>query len=259
MERKKRAFFFDFDGTLWFGKYGEKTLQALNALHEQGDLLFYNSGRSKGNTSFDLLRPIPFDGFLFGGCHILFQGKDLYRKDCSKEAISLAVDVAKRYHMKAIWEGVNGSYRTSDMKDEFDVRMTAQDDLDLYLDTISYPITKFDFMKEKGKEGYLPLPSGALKELGKQFVINDFPYYAEFLQQGSGKDVLIRKIRELLSIDRKDCYCFGDSYNDLPMFKECDYRVAIGHSPEEVKAQADYITTEEENGVAEALSHLGLI
>lgn len=259
MERKKRAFFFDFDGTLWFGKFGERTLSALKKLHEQGNLLFYNSGRSKGNTSFALLRPIPFDGYLFGGCHILFQGKELYRKDISKEAMELAVSVAKRYDMKPIWECVDGSYRLSSMTDEFDVKMTPCDDLDVFLDTKKIPMTKFDFMKEKTETGYLPLPKEALDELSKEFVINDFPYYAEFLQKGSGKDVLIQKVRQLLSIERADCYCFGDSYNDLPMFKECDHRVAIGHAPELVRAQADYVTKEEENGVAEALEAGGLI
>ena len=62
-KNNKKVFFFDFDGTLWFGKYGEKTLQALNILHEKGHLLIYNSGRSMGNTRFKRLEPIPFDGF----------------------------------------------------------------------------------------------------------------------------------------------------------------------------------------------------
>lgn len=259
MERKRRAFFFDFDGTLWFGTFGDRTLSALQSLHAQGDLLFYNSGRSQGNTSYALLSPIPFDGFLFGGCHIVFRGKELFRKDCSKEAMALAVSVAKRYRVKAVWEGVNGSFRASDMPDEFDMKMTPCDDLDAYLDTENMPITKFDFMKEKTENGYLDFPVEMIETMKGMFEVNDFPYYTEFLQKNSGKDVLIEKIRELLSIEREDCYCFGDSYNDLPMFRACAVKVAIGHAPDAVKAQADYVTQEEENGVAEALAYYGLI
>ena len=43
----KKALFFDFDGTLWFGKYGDKTLETLKKLHEKGYILVYASGRSR--------------------------------------------------------------------------------------------------------------------------------------------------------------------------------------------------------------------
>ena len=59
---RNKAIFFDFDGTLWFGKYGKTTLETLNKLHENY-YLFYCSGRSEGNTQFDLLKGVPFDGY----------------------------------------------------------------------------------------------------------------------------------------------------------------------------------------------------
>ena len=43
------------------------------------------------------------------------------------------------------------------------------------------------------------------------------------------------------------------------MFKVGGHNIAINHSPDELKTLAEYVTTEEENGVYEALVHLGLI
>ena len=35
--------------------------------------------------------------------------------------------------------------------------------------------------------------------------------------------------------------CFGDNYNDLPMFEACDVCVAVENALDEIKAAADYI------------------
>ena len=47
--------------------------------------------------------------------------------------------------------------------------------------------------------------------------------------------------------------------NDFPMFRTCAKSVAIGHSPDELKKHAIYVTKEEENGVWEALKFLGFV
>ena len=89
----RKAFFFDYDGTIWFGRFSEKTLKALCKLHEKGHLLFYNSGRSKGNTRKDKVALIPFDGLLYGGSHIEYNGKDIFRKDIPKDIMKEIVAI----------------------------------------------------------------------------------------------------------------------------------------------------------------------
>lgn len=39
-----------------------------------------------------------------------------------------------------------------------------------------------------------------------------------------------------------DVVVFGDDYNDLVMFDERFYRIAMGNACDELKAKADYIT-----------------
>ena len=51
---------------------------------------------------------------------------------------------------------------------------------------------------------------------------------------------------------------FGDNYNDLPMFKACDVRVAVDNALDEIKAAADHICeSHDEDGVVKwILNHL---
>ena len=52
---------------------------------------------------------------------------------------------------------------------------------------------------------------------------------------------------------------FGDNNNDILMIKNAGRGIAMGHSNEQVKKVADFITkTNDENGVAEALENIVL-
>lgn len=253
----KKAFFFDFDGTIWFGSFGEKTLKALNALHAKGHLLFYNSGRSKGNTRFDKTKEIPFDGFLFGGCHAEANGRIIFRSDISREIMSEVIALEKEYGLEICYEGAEGVYKRRGILPKY--YGEELDDLSVLLDTEKYPMSKFSIIKKEVEGGYEPAPQEVLYRLSQYFDITDLNNYIEFMQKGTGKDFLAEKAINALGLDMDDVYAFGDSLNDLDMFELCKHNVAIGHSPSELKQRAEYVTTEELNGVYEALVHLGFV
>jgi phosphoglycolate phosphatase (TIGR01487 family) len=51
----------------------------------------------------------------------------------------------------------------------------------------------------------------------------------------------------------------GDNYNDLGLFKEVAYKIAVANAPETVKAQADYVCKQSYGqGFVEAVDHAGL-
>ena len=53
---------------------------------------------------------------------------------------------------------------------------------------------------------------------------------------------------------------FGDGLNDVEMFKTVGYGVAMGDAVPELRALAQYQTgTVEEDGIYNALQHLGII
>ena len=260
MENKgKKVFFFDFDGTIWFGTFGEKTVKALNQLHNDGHTLVYNSGRSRGNARFDKLIQIPFDYFLHGGALAeSASGEQIYRQDIPQGVIDLVIKTEKEFDLFIIYEGVKAVYERKGISEK--THSTVLDDVSILSDTKTYPITKFSILKKVGENGeFLPLPQEALNKLRPYFDVVDLGSYAECMQKGTGKDFIIKKVVEKLNIDLKDTYAFGDSLNDLPMFEICAKAIAIGHSPNELKALATYVTKEEENGVWEALKALGFI
>ena len=51
----------------------------------------------------------------------------------------------------------------------------------------------------------------------------------------------------------------GDSYNDLPLFREVAHKIAVGNAPEEVRQEADYVCRHTfGRGFLEAVEHTGL-
>ena len=49
---------------------------------------------------------------------------------------------------------------------------------------------------------------------------------------------------------------FGDNYNDLPLFKACDVRVAVENALDEIKAAADHIgEAHDQDGVVKWISN----
>ena len=82
----------------------------------------------------------------------------------------------------------------------------------------------------------------------------------EVIQKGYSKATACEFILERLGIPKERAYVFGDSSNDLAMFKYADHAVAMGvHSPV-LDPYTEYVTkTVEDGGIAHALRHYGLI
>ena len=57
-----------------------------------------------------------------------------------------------------------------------------------------------------------------------------------------------------------DYMAFGDEHNDVGMIRRAPIGVAMGNGNEDVKAVADYVTTDiDDNGIWNALKHFGVL
>jgi hypothetical protein len=73
----------------------------------------------------------------------------------------------------------------------------------------------------------------------------------------SSKGFGVIKFCELFNIDKKDTICIGDDINDIAMFEECGYTVAMANAIPEIKNMADYVTaSNNDDGVAKFLDKL---
>ena len=77
---------------------------------------------------------------------------------------------------------------------------------------------------------------------------------------GCDKGTALSAVSQALNIPKENTYAFGDGHNDLCMFREAGHRIAMGNAVEELKAQADFVTTPIlADGVRNGLKHCGLI
>jgi Cof subfamily protein (haloacid dehalogenase superfamily) len=83
------------------------------------------------------------------------------------------------------------------------------------------------------------------------------PWYFEFTPLGVDKVRALKDTFEVLGINQDEVMSFGDAQNDLTMIKWAQIGVAMGNAVDEVKAEADYVTTDNNSdGIVDALEHL---
>ncbi len=86
-------------------------------------------------------------------------------------------------------------------------------------------------------------------------IVRSSPIFLEFLNKNSHKGVALEILAHHLGISIKDTMAIGDAGNDLEMIRKAGIGVAMENSFQEVLAEADFITTSNENhGVAYALN-----
>ncbi|MBQ9005881.1 MAG: HAD family phosphatase [Atopobiaceae bacterium] len=83
------------------------------------------------------------------------------------------------------------------------------------------------------------------------------PHYFEFTPLGVDKVRALKDTFADLGISPDEVMSFGDAQNDLTMIKWAKVGVAMGNAVDEVKAEADYVTSSNnEDGIADALEAL---
>ncbi|MDK2820453.1 MAG: hypothetical protein PWP31_418 [Clostridia bacterium] len=88
----------------------------------------------------------------------------------------------------------------------------------------------------------------------KVYITRSLPFYLETLNREANKARGLKALAEMEGFKAEEIMVFGDSYNDIEMFKYAGISIAMGNAPETVKAYADYVTgTNNEGGVAKAL------
>lgn len=78
--------------------------------------------------------------------------------------------------------------------------------------------------------------------------------YLEVTHRAVSKEKALQELAKYYHVPLAETLAIGDNYNDLPMISLAGVGIAMGNAPEEVKAQADFITTtNNEQGVVKAM------
>jgi hypothetical protein len=94
---------------------------------------------------------------------------------------------------------------------------------------------------------------------GAATVVRSQSYYLDFVAFGVDKGLAVRELSKAIGVPFSQIVTFGDMENDVPMFRQTGFSIAMGNASDAVKGQAHEATlTNDEDGFATAVERLVL-
>lgn len=261
----RKLLFFDIDETLMDGKtqkVPESAKKGLLEAHQNGHLIFINTGRCKSFIP-SCLDELPIDGFAYGcGSHIEYKEDLLFQKLVPYEDIAFIRDAMLKSGLQGIFQGPEYCY--------FDHDIVCYDNFAKFLKMYDrdYKVARKSFYEEEMVVNKLvtfridscDYQTFLDKTEQKYQLIENGGGFTEILPLPYSKATCMDFLMDYFQIEKEDCYVFGDSPNDLPMLTHIENSIAMGNGYDEVKKVSKYVTGEiDKDGIYQALRHFGLI
>lgn len=261
MERK--AFFFDYDGTLVDDKTKKaphSAIKAITDLKKQGHLIFVNTGRTKAILDPELF-DWPFDGMILGcGTYIEYHGEILLDKEVAKEVHEPLLQLVEQCHAQVFFEGSDALYLSNSITRPDLIAMIERYQTNgvniLSIENKELSFNKLFVCFEESKDCE-QFKKGAAANFT---IINRGVNRLELVLKGYSKATGIQYLCEKIGIAPSDCYVFGDSNNDLPMFEYIKNSILIGGENPELSDRVMLVSdSAKQDGVAKALKLMQFI
>ena len=251
MNNRTKALFYDIDGTLLSEKTGrvpESAVQALKEARAKGHLVFINTGRVYAHLG-EIKKLVEADGYLCGcGTYILAEGRVMYSYHIPHER-----GLEIKSHIDAC--GLDGALEASD---------------GIHIHRSQSPIPRVEQMKASLRR------SDCVSEYDWEDDSYDYDKFYLISGENSRPKELFGRLRDMEIIDRGngeyECVprghskataidlVFGDSGNDLAMFRYASNCILMGKHDEVLEPYATFETKDvEEDGIAYAMKELGII
>ncbi|MBE6620631.1 MAG: HAD family hydrolase [Ruminococcaceae bacterium] len=252
----KYLIFLDIDGTLLSrGGVPQRTISAIQKAIEQGNLVFINTGRSKGNIPFSHLSDVPLTGIVAGlGAYIEVEGQVVFSHAMSNEEIAFAMQIASEIRTGLVLEGeqILLDYLPEYMNPHWRQNRPAVESVeDMDRRFPSHRISKISFTN--------PISAEAAEKLGTRLGVISHSTYAEIFSKGLSKATAMDFLKRRFAIADDHVIAMGDSHNDVEMLRAAGIAVVMGDGNPDVKLLADFISIpSHEGGVGQALEVLVL-
>lgn len=260
-----KAIFFDIDGTLVpFGTPGipQEVSDAIARVRAEGVKVFIATGRHL--EWIDNLGDTEFDGYVTvnGSMCLLSDKKTCIHRQCIDDGdISRIIDFSHRSPIPFVVIPAEGGIFINRIDDSVNyvAGLLRVKHIDVH-----------DLERARGKKVVQMMAFGSEDERNESGIFGNVltgceptswnPYFCDIIPRGSDKSVGIDRMLEHFGIPLSETMAFGDGNNDIGMLRHAAIGVAMGNGGEDVKASADYITTDVDNhGVVNAFRHFGLI
>lgn len=254
-----KAAFFDIDGTLMSHKsrsVPQSAREAVEKLQAAGILCVAATGRQIQQMNRLPVADIPFDAYItLNGQLILDKDqKVLYGVPISGIAKDILIRMFSNHEIPALLVEEQLTYLNFE-----DARVVAVQEA---ISTPTPPLGTYT-----GKDIYQVcayLAEGEevmVQELEGHCVMTRWGFGGlDIIAPGGGKVTGIRWYLDQMGIGPEEVIAFGDAENDRDMLKFAGIGVAMGNATEDVKAVADFVTTDiDDDGIANGLKHFKLI
>lgn len=239
----KDVIFFDIDGTLYDNSIcglRESTKDILLKLSLRKDTdLYISTGRSMDalSTLNDIIHI--FKGFnLVNGEHIIIDNKTIYTNKIPNTELQKLYKTCIDNNISAGYMSTEGTFLA--FKDS-----KSQNDFDTYVGIKATHITEFKEIKGDVLQVWLFATNEVINSIKEEFALtflNWGTYGADVIAKGKNKGEGIKKIIQLNHYDLAHTFAFGDSFNDISMFKAVNTSICMGNALDEVKKHATYVT-----------------
>lgn len=254
-----KAVFFDVDGTLIEGtnpdfRYmREPVKQAIRKLQAAGNYVFIASGRSYAFLD-EKIRDFGFDGFvLLNGAVIYFHDKIIYRDPLAKDLVVKITSTCKAHNMEYTLQSDKEAYVHRDFKyilDRLAEYGIFAEQLCLDFDEKNIDVYKMEIDSPTNADknyiiDILPESMTYVEELNSKHC------HIEVYAKRNSKATGILHVLDILNIDVKDSYAFGDGDNDIEMLSTVGFSMAMGNAtPKALEAAKVVVPSILEDGVA---------
>lgn len=270
---EKQVVFVDIDGTLVNDDQSipPSSIIAISEARKSGHRVYMCTGRSLPEVYQDLW-DIGFDGLIGAGGAYIQNGDEVLlhqRMDphVLKDTLAYLDENGFDYYIESN-SGLYGSKHCHEhiaaslglpmdeaMKNPFMKAIQIKDDVDLS------NVNKLCFMESAGIDFQTVYERFHADYEVLHCTIPAFGAQSgELAIKGVSKSNAIAQLLKALDWQAANTVAFGDGNNDIDMFNYCNYGVAMGNATKELKAVADYVTTDVgEDGLYHGFIQVGLM
>lgn len=249
-----KAVFFDIDGTLLpkgAAALADDTTATLLRLQENGIRIFIATGRPYQALEQLPLCHIPFDGYmtLTGQLCLDKNRKVIHKVSFDEEETAILHDVfCSGMCLMALIDEQGAQYNAR-------LGIEGKPELTVNPEFRRQRAFQLSVFLEKGKEGSFR------SQLPEKCTITRWSDAGfDVIPSAGGKAAGMEFFCSLYGFTLDEVMAFGDAENDIDMLRAAGIGVAMGNAGENLKAIADYITSDcDKGGIQKAAAHFGLI
>lgn len=277
----QKIIFLDVDGTLvnYENQLPSSAPKAIRQAQAKGHLVYTVTGRSKAEM-YENVTAIGFDGYIGANGSYIEIGEEVFKhQSIAAEDQRKLVDWLKDRGLEFFLEANSGLYASQGFEErsipairEYSALKGAEDaatimpreifpDMifdaeDLYREDVN----KISFILESYQDHLDAQAAFPHLKHGTWGGAGETALFGDVALGGINKATAIDELLNHLGISAEDAFGFGDAKVDIPMLEHCGTGVAMGNGGPEIKAMADYITTDvDDDGLYQAFEHFELI